>query len=146
MLYVTDNFTVSMVSIDDVANLRFEELSEKQVKIMTRGLTDVTVGISDRKLLGVYNSLSATLNRPRCLEGVVVCETDVVILLRGPMYVGASTGQKFFRVTCRKDFEIFDINGISVLLDRDGEVHGRAESFAGLPELMTKRDALNGES
>ncbi len=146
MLYVTDNFAVSMVSPDNVANLRFEELSEKQAKAMTRGLTNVTVGISDRKLLGVYNSLSGTLNRPRCLEGVVVCETDVVILLRGAMYVGAPASQKFFRVTCRKDFEIFDINGTAVILDRDGEVHGCAKSITSIPELIDRRDMLNGES
>lgn len=146
MLYVTDTFDVSMVHPENIAKLRFDPLTANQVKKMYRGITDVTVGINDRGLLGTYNGLSGTLNRPQDLGSVKVNELDVIILLHKRTYVGAPTDQKFFKVTCRDDFEIFDINGIAAILDRDGEVHGRAESITAIPELMEKRDVLNGES
>lgn len=146
MLFITDTFDVSMVHPENIANLRFEELTQNQVKKMSRGVTNVTVGVEDRGLLGTYNGLSGTLNRPQGLGPIKMNELDVVILLHKRVYTGAPTDNKFFKVTCRRDFEIFDIDGTAVILDRDGEVHGCAESVTSVPELIDKRDMLNGES
>lgn len=145
MLIVTDSFDVSMIHPENIAKLRFEPLSANQVKLMTRDVRNVVVGVADRGLLGTYNGLSGTLNKPQEIGPIKVNELDVMLLLHKRVYTGAPTDQKFFKVTCRDDFEIFDINGVAVILDRDGEVHGRVESVSDIPELMGKCKELNGE-
>tara|TARA_Y100001956_G_scaffold11440_4_gene10393 strand:+ start:3684 stop:4121 length:438 start_codon:yes stop_codon:yes gene_type:complete len=122
MFYITDTFNIEDVSIFSIADLRFEEITETQFKKMCDGSPKV-VSFKDRKALSTINRLLGEIHQTteeQCFTRLL--PTDVVVLYQREKSSTTADWRKLFKVTCRRDFEVFEIDDAAVILDRDGNI------------------------
>ncbi len=143
MFYITDTFNVASVSLKYISEIRFEEITQNQFKKMCDG-SDKQISFSDRNVLGYVNRLLGEIHKvEECTQAPRLEPTDVVVLFQQRRFTNASENPKIFKVTCRRDYEVFDINGVPVILDRDGNVVDHGETAPDTHTLKAKCQELN---
>lgn len=144
MFYITDTFNIESVSINNIANLRFEEITAEQLKKMCDDSPKI-VAFHDRKALGAINRLLGEIHQASDQKGILKLDpTDVLVLFQRRKFSTVADQHKFFKVTCRRDFEVFGFDDKWVILDRDGNVHDKATDESCLEKLHATCRNLNG--
>lgn len=146
MFYITDTFNIESVSIYNIANLRFEEITAEQLKKMCDASPKI-VAFKDRKALGAVNRLLGEIHQASDQKGILKLDpTDVLVLFQRRKFSTVGDKHKFFKVTCRRDFEVFGFDNTWVILDRDGNVHDKAIDESCLEKLHATCRNLNGDA
>ena len=128
MLFITDNLSTSNVSLESICNIRYEEITETIVSKMcksTRPACSFSNEWAARHMSRLLDTKFMYSGNGDCF---VMSQNDVAIVTQYRPVAKANSGKhevgkgvrRYFKVTCRRDYEVFGFGEEFVILDRDG--------------------------